>query len=163
VKECVFRSTLILFEKLQDWLSDALNTFISQLDDKLHDMERKREEQSQEITTRLETLEGTLKPLPTIPTNVPSTIQPELIPSNSTIKKYKERLDEHLETLSSAVINLQHHSLEKPSKTSITTKPRRKKYKSSSKRSPKSSSSSHSSDDSDDNSASSDSESNPDD
>jgi hypothetical protein len=126
-------------------------------------MESKREEKSQETTTRLETLEGTLKPLPTIPTNVPSTIQPELIPSNSTINKYMERLDEHLETLSSAVINLQHNSLGKPSKTIKKTNPRRNKYKSSSKRSPKSISSSHSSDDSDDNSASSDSESDPDD
>jgi hypothetical protein len=38
VEESVPRSTLILFNKLQDWLSDTLNTFTSQLVDRLEDM-----------------------------------------------------------------------------------------------------------------------------
>jgi hypothetical protein len=153
------RATALLFNKLQDRLVDTLNNFTSQLDDRLKDMDTRHEQLSEEMTTRFATLEQTLNPPPAIPDQVLPTIQQERIPLNNPITQYMERLDEHMETLSSAVINLQQKTINKPTKSGKSTKSRRHKHKHSSKRSTKSSSSSPSSEDIDSGSTSSDSES----
>jgi hypothetical protein len=159
--ESVSPGTLLLFDKLQSWFTEALDkttaTITSQLDERLKNCERSADQHRQQLTARLDTLEGGA---PTVQMTAPSEMHShDKAPSSprSQMNQFMEQLGDRIDTLTNAVTTLQQKTgTDKPTKESNNTRSRRSKPKPSSRRYNKSSSSSSASESSDSKHSSSD-------
>jgi hypothetical protein len=145
--ESVSPGTLLLFDKLQSWFTEALDTttatITSQLDERLKNFECIADQHRQQLTTRLDTLEGVT---PTVQITAPSGMHSrDKAPSSprSQMNQCMEQLGDRIDTLTNAVTSLQQKTgTDKPTKESNDTRSLRSKPKPSSRRYNKSSSSS---------------------
>jgi uncharacterized coiled-coil protein SlyX len=123
-EESVSPCTLLLFDKLQSWFTEALDTttanISSQLGDRLKNFERIADQHRQQLIARLETLEGVT---PTVQMTAPSEMHPPdeaPSPQRCQMNQCMEQLGDRINTLTNAVTSLQQKTgADKPKKEAI--------------------------------------------